>query len=48
MFGLHVSEKTLLECISTCDSLLKHNKNIAFLKQTVVGDEKWVLYNNVE
>ena len=29
-------------------SLLKHNENVPFLKQIVPGDEKWILYNNVE
>ena len=37
-----------LESISACDSLVKHNENISFLKQIVIGDEKWILYNNVE
>ena len=41
-------EKHLLHHISTCDSLLKHNENIPFLKQIVTGDEKWILYNNME
>ena len=41
-------EKNLLDHISTCDSLLKHNENVPFLKQIVTGDEKWILYNNVE
>ena len=43
-----LSEKNLLDCISSCDSLLKHNKNVPFLKQIFTGDEKWILYNNVE
>ena len=38
-----------LDRISSCDSLLlKRNENILFLKQIVTGDEKWILYNNVE
>ena len=41
-------EKNLLDCISACDSLLKHNENVPFLKQIVTSDEKWILYNNVE
>ena len=28
-----LSEKNLLDCISICDSLLKHNENFPFLKQ---------------
>ena len=43
-----LSEKNLLDHISACDSLLKDNKNTPFLKQIVMSDEKWILYNNVE
>ena len=43
-----LSKKTLLDRISSCDSLLKRNENVPFLKQIVTGDEKWILYNNVE
>ena len=43
-----LSEKELLERISACDSLLKCNENVPFLKQMVTGDEKGILYNNVE
>ena len=43
-----LSKKKLLDHISTCDSLLKHNGNLLLLKQIVMGDEKWILYNNVE
>ena len=43
-----VEEKNLLDHISTCNSLLKCNENIWLLKQVVTGDEKWILYNNVE
>ena len=43
-----LSEKNLFDCISTCNSLLKSNENVLFLKQIVTGDEKWILYNNVE
>ena len=28
-----LSEINLLDCISACDSLLKHNENVPFLKQ---------------
>ena len=42
-----LSEKDL-ESFSACDSLLKHNENVSFLKQIVIGDEKWILYHNVE
>ena len=43
-----LSQKTLFDHISTYGSLLKHNENVQFLKQIVMGDEKWILYNNVE
>ena len=43
-----LSEKTILTHISACDSLLKCNDNVLFLKQIVTGDEKWILYNNVK
>ena len=43
-----LSEKNLLDRISACNSLLKHNENVPFLKQIVIGDEKRILYNNVE
>ena len=42
-----LSKKNLLDHISTCDSLLKRNKTVPFLKQLVMGDEKWILYNNM-
>ena len=50
MFGFHISsvKKILLDHISTCDSLLKRNENVPFLKQIVMGNGKWILYNNVE
>ena len=43
-----LSKKNLLDHISACNSPLKHNENVSFLKQIVTGDEKWILYNNVE
>ena len=48
IFGVNISEKKLLDCVSIHYSLLKRNKNIPFLKQFVMGDEQWILYNNVE
>ena len=41
-------KKNLLDHISIFSSLFKRNKNVPFLKQIVTGDEKWILYNNVE
>ena len=51
MFGFHTSQvknKNLLDHISACNTLLRHNKNISFLKQIMTDSEKWILYNNVE
>ena len=47
IFGVNISEKKLLDCVSIYNSLLKCNKNIPFLKQIVMGDEKWILYTDV-
>ena len=38
-----LSEKNLLDHISSCNSLLKRNENVPFLKQLVTGYEKWTL-----
>ena len=43
-----LKKKNLLDHIFICDSLLKCNENIPFLKQIVTGNEKGILYNNVE
>ena len=43
-----LSEKNLLDRISACNSLLKHNENIPLVKKIVMGDEKWILCNNME
>ena len=43
-----LGERHILDHISACDSLLKDNENILFLIQIVTGDEKRILYNNVE
>lgn len=37
----------LMQRISICDSLLKLNKIDPFLKRLIIGDEKWIVYNNV-
>jgi len=34
--------------ISICDSVYKRNEETLFLKQVMTGDEKWIIYNNVE
>jgi len=43
-----LTEKNLMDRISICDSLYKHNEETLFLKQVVTGDEKWIIYNNVD
>ena len=43
-----LSKTNFLDSVSTCDSPLKYNENIPFLKQIVTGDEQRTLYNNVE
>ena len=48
IFRFHICKAKNLYHISTWNSLLKCNKNVPFLKQTVIGDEKCILYNNVE
>ena len=35
-----------MDRISICDSLYK--RKTRFLKQVVTGNEKWIIYNNVE
>ncbi|XP_043498852.1 histone-lysine N-methyltransferase SETMAR-like [Polistes fuscatus] len=42
-----LKEIHLAQCISICDSLLKLNKIDSFLKRLITGDEKWIVYNNV-
>lgn len=44
----HLTEKNLMDRISICDSLYKRNEETPFLKQLVTGDEKWIIYKNVE
>ncbi|XP_053980666.1 histone-lysine N-methyltransferase SETMAR-like [Hylaeus volcanicus] len=43
-----LTEKNIMDRISISDSLLKRNENDPFLKRLITGDEKWVLYNNVQ
>lgn len=43
-----LSEKDLLDRVSICDSLLKRNESIPFLKQIVTGGEKCLFYTNME
>lgn len=34
--------------IDICDSLLKRERNYSFWKRMIAGDEKWIVYNNIE
>ncbi|CAK9798994.1 Histone-lysine N-methyltransferase SETMAR [Anthophora plagiata] len=43
-----LTEKNLMDRISISDSLLRRNENDPFLKRLITGDEKWILYNNVQ
>ena len=42
------TKNPLLDHISICESLLKCNEHIMFLKQIMMGDKNWIIYNNVE
>ena len=41
-----LNEIQLTKRISICDSLLKRNETDPFLKRNIMGDEKWVVYDN--
>ena len=44
-------DRTHVPCIVRrilCHWTMREVSNVPFLKQTVMGDEKWILYNNVE
>ncbi|XP_018366071.1 PREDICTED: histone-lysine N-methyltransferase SETMAR-like [Trachymyrmex cornetzi] len=43
-----LTERNLMDRISVSDSLLKRNENDPFLERTITGDEKWIVYNNVQ
>jgi len=40
--------KNLMNRISICKSLLKRNKIEPFLNQLITGNEKWIMYSNVQ
>ena len=50
-FDLYVPHRPkeihLTQRISICDSLLKRNEVDPFLKRLITGDQKWIVYNNV-
>ncbi|XP_043258028.1 histone-lysine N-methyltransferase SETMAR-like [Colletes gigas] len=43
-----LTEKNLMDRVSTCDLLFKRHENDPFLKRMITGDEKWIFYSNVE
>lgn len=43
-----LTESQLMLRISTCDNLLKRNQKEPFLKFLITGDEKWIVYNNMQ
>ena len=43
-----LTQKNLMDRISICESLLNRNKINPFLKRMMIGDEKWVTYDNVK
>ncbi|EFN78777.1 hypothetical protein EAI_00001, partial [Harpegnathos saltator] len=42
-----LKEIHLAQRISICDSHLKRNEIDPFLKRLITGDEKWIVYNNI-
>ncbi|XP_018346915.1 PREDICTED: histone-lysine N-methyltransferase SETMAR-like [Trachymyrmex septentrionalis] len=43
-----LTEKNRIDRISISDLLYKRNEYDPFLKRIIIGDEKWIIYNNVE
>ncbi|XP_029679587.1 histone-lysine N-methyltransferase SETMAR-like [Formica exsecta] len=43
-----LKEVHLTARINICDMLMKREENDPFLKRMITGDEKWIVYNNVE
>ena len=43
-----LKEKHLTQRINSYDLLKKRNENDSFLKRLIIGDEKWVVYNNMK
>ena len=43
-----LKEKHLTQRINNCDLLKKRNENDPFLKRLIIGDEKWIVYNNIK
>lgn len=43
-----LKEIHLVNRLTICDLLLQREENDPFLKRMITGDEKWIVYNNVE
>jgi len=43
-----LTEKNRIDRISISDLLYKRNEYDPFLKRIIIGDEKWIIYNNIE
>ena len=41
-------ERNLLRCINDCDTLIRRQRNVIFLKRIITDDEKWFVYNNLK
>ncbi|XP_012062024.1 PREDICTED: histone-lysine N-methyltransferase SETMAR-like [Atta cephalotes] len=42
-----LKEIHLTNPMSVCDQLIKREENDPFLKRMIMGDEKWIVYNNI-
>jgi len=42
-----LTQKNIFGRIDACESLLNRNKIEPFLKRMVIGDEKWITYDNI-
>ncbi|GBP89290.1 Histone-lysine N-methyltransferase SETMAR [Eumeta japonica] len=40
-----LTERNLVDPVLICDSLLKRNETVSFLKRLINGDEKWITYD---
>ena len=41
-----LSVRNMMDRINICDTLLKRNEIKPFLKKMIIGDEKWITYDN--
>ncbi|GBP37003.1 Histone-lysine N-methyltransferase SETMAR [Eumeta japonica] len=40
------TERNLMNSVLICDSLLKNNEIELFSKKLIIGDKKWIIYDN--